>query len=376
MNCPWFGAEDFAILRLEVGRLICYIVHEMVESILYEKLSGARVRCGVCQRRCLISEGKMGYCHTRLNSKGRLYTLVYGEVSAQHIAPIEIKPLFHFYPNSRAFSLGTLSCNFRCIGCQNWHIAHSDPGVGRTEYVSPEESVRLARQYNCQGLSWTYNEPTIWLEYTIDGARLAKEEGLYTTYVTNGFMTPEALDRIGPYLDAFRVDIKGFRNDFYREIANVGAFKGILEVTKRAKERWEMHVEVVTNIIPGYNDDEGQLRDIARWIRDDLGEDTPWHVTRFIPHLKLSNLPPTPVETLESARQMGMEEGLRFVYLGNVPGHPGENTYCYSCGKSIIERHNWMVLSFSIEKGKCRYCGVKIPIVGHYVGVKGQHDES
>ena len=305
----------------------------------------------------------MGYCFTRENRDGKLYTLIYGKVSTRHIAPIEIKPLFHFYPGSKWFSLGTLGCNFRCLGCQNWEIAHYKSKVQAlpkgslrdkskvTEYLSPEEVVRLAKENGCKGLSFTYNEPTIWFEYTLDCARLAKKKGLLSNYVNNGYITPEALDMIGPYLAAFRVDIKGFSDKFYKWLANVGDFKGILEVTKRAKDKWKMHIEIVTNIIPGHSDDEKQLRGIANWIYEKLGEDTPWHVTRFIPYLQLSHLFPTPVATLERAQRIGKEAGLKFVYLGNVPGHELENTYCPKCGRLLIRRLNYAILEYHIKKG-------------------------
>jgi len=348
------------------------------ETLLYEKLANDQVRCHICQRRCKISPGKFGYCFTRINEEGRLYSLIYGEVSTWRVAPAEIKPLFHFYPGSHALSLGSLGCNFRCLGCQNWDIAHFRPVLYRRfsegkiksnelwelnpEYISPEQSVKMAKKYNCQGLSWTYNEPTLWFEYTLDSAILAKKEGLYTNYVTNGFITEEALDLIGPHLDAFRVDIKGFSEKYYKPIANVRNYRGILEVAERAKKRWKMHVEVITNIIPGYNDDEEQLKGISLWIYDSLGKDTPWHVTRFVPHLKLSHLPYTPLATLERVYQIGKESGLLFVYLGNVPGHPYENTYCPRCSKLLIKRYNYQILSYEIQDGRCKFCGEKIPI--------------
>ncbi|MDI6703975.1 MAG: AmmeMemoRadiSam system radical SAM enzyme [bacterium] len=336
----------------------------MKEAILYDRLSGNKVRCNICQRRCEIPEGKRGYCWTRLNQKGELYSLAYGRVSFMSVAPIEKKPLYHFYPGSFAMSFGTLGCNFRCPGCQNWDIAHAkiDLDGGQTEYVSPEDSIKLAKRHGCEGMSWTYNEPSIWFEYTLDGARLSKKANLYTTYVTNGYITCEALDMIGPYLDAFRVDLKGFSKDLYKKIANLSDFRGILDVTKRAKDKWRMWVEIVTNIIPGYSDDETHLRKIASWIVKDLGEDTPWHVTQFIPHLKLKNLSPTPVATLERARGIGQDVGLRWVYIGNIPGHPGQNTYCPECNELLIERYDFgPVQNMLAPGGKCQNCGVEIP---------------
>jgi pyruvate formate lyase activating enzyme len=336
---------------------------DLKEAILYNHSPDKSVQCNICQRRCLIKDKKQGYCLTRLNDGGKLYTLIYSKVSCCMVSPIEKKPLFHFYPGSQWLSLGTLGCNFRCPGCQNWDIAHakSNSKESQTEYITPQESVDLAKKHNCKGISWTYNEPTIWFEYTLDGARLAKENGLFTNYVTNGFITKEALDLIGPFLDAFRVDIKGFSLDFYKKICHVDDFRGILEVTKRAKEKWGMWVEIVTNIIPGYSDDEKQLRGIASWIKKDLGDQTPWHVTQFVPHLELSHIPTTPVSTLEKARKIGLKEGLQYVYLGNVWGHPAENTYCHNCKKLLIERRGFYVSQNYIKDGKCPFCGAVIP---------------
>jgi len=333
------------------------------EAMLYQKLHHKKVKCDICQRRCVISDGKRGYCLTRLNKDGKLYSLVYSRVSSWAVSPIEKKPLYHFYPGSQWLSLGTLGCNFRCPGCQNWEIAHDQVEFKhkKTQTITPEESVVLARSNNCKGISWTYNEPTVWFEYTFEGAKLAKEEGLYTNYVTNGYITPEALDLIAPYLDSFRVDIKGFSKEFYKKICHIDDFKGILEVTKRARKKLSMWVEIITNVIPGYSDDEKQLKDIAYWIKSELGEETPWHLTRFIPHLELLDLPPTSVSVLEKARDIGLKQGLLYVYLGNVFGHPAEKTYCHRCKRLLIERKGLYTTDYKIENGKCSFCGTEIP---------------
>jgi pyruvate formate lyase activating enzyme len=338
-------------------------IKDLKEAILYDRFPDKSVQCNICQKRCLTKDGKSGYCFTRFNDVGKLYTLIYSQVSCRMVSPIEKKPLFHFYPSSLWLSLGTLGCNFRCPGCQNWDIAHAKTDLSeyQVEYITPEESIALAKRHNCKGISWTYNEPTIWFEYTLDGARLAKENGLFTNYVTNGFITKEALDLIGPYLDAFRVDLKGFSDDFYKKMCHVDDLKGILEVTKRAKERWGMWVEIITNIIPGYNDDEKQLRRIASWIKNDLGAETPWHVTQFVPHLELSHIPTTPIFTLAKAREIGLKEGLQYVYLGNVWGHPAENTHCHKCEKLLMERRGFYISQNNIKDGKCPFCGTVIP---------------
>lgn len=347
-------------------------MYVLKEAFLYEKLADNKVRCNICPRRCDIPLGKRGYCGTRLNEDGTLYTLIYAKCSSIAVDPVEKKPVFHFYPGSQVLSFGTLGCNLRCKHCQNWQIAHARPdekGSGLTE-VCPEYAVDLAKRYDCRGLAWTYNEPTIWFEYTLDSAKLCRGSGLYTIYVTNGYITQEALDMIGPYLDVFRVDIKGFTNELYKKLSNVPDFSPILEAAIRARKKWNMHVEAVTNVIPTYNDDENQLRGIARWIKNSLGVNTPWHVTRFIPYLELSHLYPTPTKTLERAREIGFEEGLSFIYVGNVPGHPGENTYCPGCGRLVIERLGYSITKYQIQDGKCQFCETDLNIVGSEVAEK------
>jgi pyruvate formate lyase activating enzyme len=329
------------------------------EALLYDKLENQKVRCNTCPRHCVLGEEQKGFCFTRQNQGGRLFTLIYGEVASLSVNPIEKKPVFHFYPGSRWLSLGALGCNFRCPGCQNWELSHSRGGTAN--YLSPEELISLAKRYHCLGISWTFNEPTIWLEYTLGGAKLAKEQGLYTNYVTNGYITREALDTIGPYLDVFRMDMKGFSRTSYGRTAHISDFAPILEAAKRAKKEWGMHVELVTNITPGYNDDEEELRGIACWIRDELGAYTPWHITRFFPHLELSHLDPTPIATLERAAEIAREEGLGYVYLGNLPAHRGENTYCHHCGRLVIKRRAFDLLEYNLRKGRCRYCDTPIP---------------
>jgi pyruvate formate lyase activating enzyme len=330
------------------------------EAYLYEKLDGNKVRCLTCQRRCVVPEARKGWCYTRINRGGRLYSLIYAEVSSISVNPIEKKPVFHFCPGSRWLSLGSLGCNFRCPGCQNWDIAHWKKGTMPTRYLSPEESVARAKATNCVGISWTFNEPTLWFEYTLDSAKCAKSLGLFTNYVTNGYIAEEALDAIAPYLDVYRVDIKGFSDETYRRTGHIKDYSGILKMTKKAKD-CGMHVEVVTNVIPGFNDSEKELRGIASWIMSALGPEIPWHVTRFYPQLELGHLAPTPIPDLERAWMIGKEEGLWYVYIGNVPGHKRENTYCHICGELLIERYVFDVVSNKIQNGKCPNCDTLIP---------------
>lgn len=334
----------------------------MLKALLYEQLTNSRVRCQTCQWNCAINEGKFGVCGMYQNQGGTLYNLSYGQVSSLAVDPIEKKPLFHFFPGTSVLSMGTLGCNFHCRHCQNWEISSAD---GRAiqqscREISPREAVDMAQKQHCQGLAWTYNEPAVWFEYTLDSARLAKDNNLYTVYVTNGYLSIRGLDTIGPYLDAWRVDIKGFSDSFYRDLAGVPHWREILEVTRQAKNKWQMHVEVVTNIIPTLNDDNQQLEGIAGWIKNELGELTPWHVTRFYPQYRMTHLPPTPVATLEHAVDIGRAAGLKFIYTGNVPGHPSENTVCYSCGKLIVERTGYQAVITGLAGSKCRFCGAEL----------------
>jgi pyruvate formate lyase activating enzyme len=338
---------------------------------LWEPLPNGATRGGVCMRRCEIQPGDTGWCGTRLNTDGQLFSLIYGKVASLAVSPIENKPLFHFYPGSLWLSLGTQGCNFRCPGCQNWHIAHALKSHGHhargsvklreTRFLAPQEALELAREHGCLGVSWTYNEPTIWFEYVLECARLAREEGLLTNVVTNGSITPEALDHLAPHLDSFRVDLKGLKPKVYRRLAHLDDFSGILSVTSQAKRRWGLWVETVTNVIPGINDDTEQLEGIASWIRDELGPETPWHVTRFLPHLRLCYVEPTAVATLERAREIGLAAGLEYVYLGNVPGHAAENTHCSRCAELLIRRYGLAVVGTVLSKGRCPHYGHAIP---------------
>ena len=335
----------------------------MIESWLYEKRAEGQVRCNVCALRCIIAPGHRGACGTRSNRDGTLYTLIHGVASTVFVDPIEKKPLFHFHPGTRVFSLGSVGCNFRCPGCQNWQISHA--GLDRLGpdriRIDPEEAAERALAEGCAGVAWTYNDPVIWIEQTVSGARRAKELGLYSCYVTNGYATPEHLELIGPHLTAWRVDLKGFSRSTYKKVSRVAAWEPVLEMTKLAKFRYGMHVECVTNITPTMNDDEQELREMARWIRKDLGEFTPWHVTRFFPYLDLSHLPPTPIEQLERVCDIGREEGLKYVYIGNVPGHRLESTYCHACGHLLIERRGHVVRVLGLEGGRCARCDAVIP---------------
>ncbi|OGC07252.1 AmmeMemoRadiSam system radical SAM enzyme [candidate division WOR-1 bacterium RIFOXYD2_FULL_36_8] len=298
------------------------------EALFYEKSDneprlwhrGENVHCFLCPRDCRIKNGSVGYCGVRQNIDGKLYSLIYNIVSSIANDPIEKKPLYHFHPGTRVLSVGTYGCNMKCGHCQNWQIAHADISNEKLSYhkIAPEDLIKLAKKYNSSGIAWTYNEPTIWFEYAFEGAKLAKVNNLYTVWVTNGYTSIPPLEMIAPYLDAYRVDIKGFTDEAYIKLANVYDFTHILKAAKKAKELG-IHVECVTNVIPTINDDEKQLKDIAEWITKELGSETPWHVTRFFPYFEFSYLEPTPLETLKMAEKIGHDAGLKYVHLGNAP---------------------------------------------------------
>jgi len=328
-------------------------------ALLAEPLSDGRVRCHTCLRRCVIAPGRRGWCLTRENRDGRLVSLIYGRVASLSLNPIEKKPVFHFLPGTLWLSLGSLGCNFRCPGCQNWTLAHADLDreLAHTRYLSPAELVELARHHGAAGISWTFNEPALWLEYILDTAPLARQAGLFTNIVTNGALTPEAVEALGPHLDVYRVDIKGFFEETYDRLAGLREARAIREAAVQARRRHGMWVEVVTNLIPGLNDLPATLTAIAHWVAADLGPNTPWHLTRFHPAYQWQDVPATPVATLEAAEKLAREAGLRFCYLGNVPGHPKENTFCPACGKELIRRYVFDVLVLNLSGGCCSFCG-------------------
>lgn len=330
------------------------------EGVLYDELPGNKVKCNICSHRCVIAEGKKGICRTRQNKNGKIYTLIYNTVSSEAVDPVEKKPLYHFLPGTLSYSLGTIGCNFRCLHCQNWNISQASLDDSYTIEITPETAIKRALASGSKSIAWTYNEPAIWHEYTYDTAVLAKKAGLKTIYVTNGYITPEALRRIAPYLDAFRVDIKSFSDDFYRKTCGA-RLNPVLESTKLARELG-MHVETITLVIPTKNDSPEEITSIVRWVHDNLGRDTPMHFTRFYPMYKMDDHYPTPVTTLEMAYEIAKKEGMRFVYLGNVTGHRYENTYCPECNTLLIDRNRFRVSSINIRDGKCPECGEGIAI--------------
>ncbi|MDI6792233.1 MAG: AmmeMemoRadiSam system radical SAM enzyme [bacterium] len=331
------------------------------EAMLYEKLEDNQVRCNLCAHRCKICEGSLGICQVRQNRGGRLYSLVYGKPVALNIDPIEKKPIFHLYPGSTSFSIATVGCNFRCGFCQNWNISQASVSEGRGQFVEPQQIVDSAKEHGCQSISYTYTEPTIFFEYACDIARLAHAEGMANIFVTNGYMTAGALKTIAPYLDGANVDLKSFREDFYRRICKAG-LEPVLSSIRLMREL-DIWVEVTTLVLPGQNDSKEELTQIAGFIAD-VGVEIPWHISRFHPDYKMTHLRSTPVDTLKLAIDIGKQAGLRYIYVGNVPGEESESTFCFDCGRLLIQRYGFAVLKNELSERRCPSCGATIDGIG------------
>ncbi|WP_020674585.1 AmmeMemoRadiSam system radical SAM enzyme [Geopsychrobacter electrodiphilus] len=336
----------------------------MHEAMFYTQLADNRVRCRLCQHFCEISAGRRGLCGVRENQAGVLRTLVYGQSISAGIDPIEKKPLFHLQPGSTSFSIATVGCNFTCRHCQNWQIAqyprlHAGTIPGKE--LAPEAIVRQALAAGCSSIAYTYTEPTIFFEYAYATARLAHEAGLKNAFVTNGYTSAEALRTLAPYLDAANVDLKAFSEDFYHRICGA-KLQSVLDTICLYRELG-IWLEVTTLIIPGYNDDEKELKGIADFIAS-VGVEIPWHVSAFYPTHELLDAPRTSAKILHRARQIGIEAGLRYVYEGNIPGEGGENTYCYACDELLVERFGYAIRQNLIDQGCCPFCSAKIDGIG------------
>ena len=336
-----------------------------MEAYLWEPLEDQTVKCNLCNHRCVIKPGKRGICSVRENQSGTLHSLVYGKVVARNIDPIEKKPLFHFLPGSLSYSIATVGCNFKCRFCQNADIAqmpNDRSGLIMGDETSPEAIVDSALKANCKSISYTYTEPTIFFEFAYDTAKLAHEAGLSNVFVTNGYMTAEALEMIHPYLHAANVDLKAFNDDYYKNLCSAK-----LEPVKKSLIKMKalgIFVEVTTLMVPGLNDDPKELEALAGFLAEALGPETPWHVSRFHPTYRLKDRSPTPVGTLITAREIGLSAGLRYVYTGNVSGEEAENTFCYQCGKVVIQRWGFQIRKYDIDAGRCKSCGAEIDGVG------------
>jgi len=336
-----------------------------MKAYLYESVEDKKVKCNLCHHRCLIKDGKRGICGVRENHKGALQTLVYEKLIARHIDPIEKKPLFHFLPGSRSYSVATVGCNFKCRFCQNADIAQMPSDRNGTilgDRTTPQKEVAAAAKAGCKSIAYTYTEPTVFFEFAHDAAKLAHGAGIKNVFVTNGYMTPEALQMISPWLDGANVDLKAFTNDFYKKMCGA-RLSPVLKTLKGMKTQG-IFMEVTTLLIPGLNDDPDELKQLAAFISDDLGIETPWHISRFHPTYRLTDRPVTPLESLLDAHEIGKKAGLRYVYTGNVPGQAGEKTVCYQCGQVVIDRLGFSIGEYALDNGCCRYCGAPVDGVG------------
>ncbi len=337
------------------------------EARFWESLTDGKLRCHLCRFHCVIAAGRRGRCGVRENSNGRLFTLVYGQSISEQVDPIEKKPLFHFYPGSRVLSMATVGCNFRCLHCQNADISqwpqqfpHKQEFPGME--LAPAQLVADAVQQHCASIAYTYTEPTIFYEYAYDTAVLAAEAGIKNVFVTNGYTSTPALEKIAPFLDAANVDLKGFSETFYREVTGA-SLAGVLDCL-RDYRRLGVWLEVTTLVIPGLNDSDADLRGIAEFIAGDLGRSVPWHVSAFYPTYRMLDRPPTSLASLVKARDIGLAAGLEYVYVGNVPGGEGEYTFCPACGEVVIMRRGFSLQDVALVGNRCRHCGAVLAGVG------------
>lgn len=312
---------------------------------------GGIVRCGLCPMKCMLSKGQVGPCKARTNKDGKLYSMVYGQIAAAHLDPIEKKPFFHVLPGSKAFSIATTGCNLRCKFCQNWQISQIFPWEMKPFYAKPEDVVDAALRSGAKSIAYTYNEPTVYIEYIMDIARLAREKGLKNIIVSAGYINPEPLKDLLKYVDAVKIDFKGFSEEFYEDMTS-GSLAPVLEAMRIIKSSG-VWLEIVNLVIPTHNDSEDEIRGLILWIKDNLGPDVPLHLTRFHPDYKMQNLPPTPVKTLKDARRMALDLGLHYVYTGNISDQGDESTYCLRSKEKVIERNGFFVVSNKLKNGKC-----------------------
>ncbi|HEX7424670.1 MAG TPA: AmmeMemoRadiSam system radical SAM enzyme [Terriglobales bacterium] len=334
-----------------------------VEAKFYQKLQNKKIKCKLCPRECTVGDRERGYCGVRENRGGTYYTLVHSRVCTAHIDPIEKKPLFHYLPGTLAFSLATAGCNVNCKFCQNWDISQVRPEQVPADYAPPQRIADLAKQYRCPTIAYTYSEPVVFSEYLMDAADAGHEAGIRSVVVSNGYMQEEALKTAYGKMDAVKIDLKAFSESYYKDVV-VAELKPVLDslVTLRKMNKW---TEIVYLVVPTLNDSDSEFRGLARWIKTNLGVDVPIHFTQFHPEYLLKNLPITPVPTLERAKAIADAEGLHYVYIGNVPGHPAQNTYCPKCHRMLVERLGFTASRMLIRKGSCPFCGQPIPGVWH-----------
>jgi pyruvate formate lyase activating enzyme len=357
-------AEPAAAMPLGAGAQKQDDAQFTIEAKFYQKLQNKKIKCNLCPRGCTVGDKERGYCGVRENRGGTYYSLVHSRVCAAHVDPVEKKPLFHYLPGTVAFSLATAGCNVNCKFCQNWNISQSRPEQVPAEYVPPQRVAALAKQYGCPTIAYTYSEPVIFAEFLMDAADAGHEAGVWSIVVSNGYMQEEAMRAAYGKMDAVKIDLKAFSESYYRDVVT-GQLKPVLEslVTLKKMGKW---TEIVYLVLPGLNDSDAEFRGLATWIKTNLGEDVPLHFTQFHPEYLLKNLPITPVPTLERAKAIADAEGLHYVYIGNVPGHPAQNTYCPKCRRMLVERVGFTASQMLIRKdNSCPFCRHPIPGIWH-----------
>lgn len=330
------------------------------EAMFYTLLDEKRIQCHLCHWECAVADQERGTCGVRENRDGKYYTLVYSQVCAAHVDPIEKKPLFHYLPGTSAFSIATPGCNIECKFCQNWDIAQVRPEQVETHYLPPEGVTEIAQRYSCPTIAYTYSEPTVFYEYLYDSAVHARQAGIGNVIISNGYIKKEPLVKLCQHLTAVKIDLKAFSDTFYQEICR-GKLTPVLNTLETLRDLGIWY-EIVVLLVPTLNDSPQEIRAMSRWIAETLGKDVPVHFSRFHPMYKLTNLPPTPIKTIETARNIARDAGLNYVYIGNIPGHEGENTYCPKCGKMIVQRVGYQIVKMDIDAaGQCVYCQNRIP---------------
>ncbi len=372
-NCFTCGIGFYALNNLIIPRQVFADdlsaeakadITQLHKAKYWRPIAGEKTKCVLCPEECIIQQGKNAICYSRGNRNGTLYSLVYARPSVISLDMVEKSPLYHFQIDGKVFSIATAGCNLACLFCQNWEISQVGPDDVETFELEPEEVINRAKKHNINSINFFYTEPTVYFEYMLDIAKLAKKENMKTFCVTAGYINSEPLNELIPFIDAFVLGLKGFDDDFYKKYigCSIEPIKDTLKIL--AKSRDKTWFEIVNLLIPDLNDDEATIKEMCRWLTNELGNDVPLHFTRFEPSYKMTDIPPTPISTLENAYKIAKDSGIHYVYLGNLPGHKGNNTFCPGCNKMVIERVNYTVIKNTLKDGKCA-CGYEIP--GHWL---------
>lgn len=334
------------------------LMEKAKEAMYYEKMDETRMLCQLCPHECIIFPKKRGDCHNRINYNGKLYTIAYANPCAVHVDPIEKKPLFHFLPTSKAFSIATAGCNLSCMNCQNWNISQVGPEETRNYDLPPQKVVDRCINYNCDSIAYTYSEPIAFYEYTYDTSVIARQKGIKNIFISAGYIHKKPLRKISKYLDAANIDLKSFDDDIYKKL-NAGSLQPVLNTLKILKEEG-VWIEITNLIVPSWTDDMDMIKKMCEWLTEKGLDEAPLHFSRFTPRYKLKHLPVTPVSKMNNARKIAQQAGMKYVYIGNVPGHEGESTFCPDCGKVLLKRRGFYILENNLNKDQCKYCNAEI----------------